>query len=87
MALNIKDAETENLATEIASRLNITKTAAIRHALRAQLALLESHNHHRLDQALEVLRAEIWPLTAGSVPITKTDREAILGYNKQGFND
>jgi antitoxin VapB len=87
MALNIKDAETESLATELASSLNITKTAAIRHALRAQLALLESHNNHRLDQALEVLRTEIWPLTAGSAPMTKADREAILGYSEQGFND
>jgi antitoxin VapB len=87
MALNIKDADTENLANELASRLNITKTAAIRHALRAQLALLESRHHQRLDQALEVLRSEIWPLTADSAPITKADREAILGYHEQGFND
>jgi antitoxin VapB len=87
MALNIKDAETETLANELASLLNITKTAAIRHALRAQLALLESRNHQRLDQALEVLRSEIWPLTADSAPITKEDREAILGYNEQGFNE
>lgn len=86
MALNIKDAETESLATELAARLNITKTAAIRHALRAQLALLQARNHQRLDEALEVLRSEIWPLTAGSAPITKADREAILGYNERGFN-
>jgi antitoxin VapB len=86
MALNIKDSETEDLASRLAESLNITKTAAIRNALRAQLALLESRNHERLNQALDVLRSEIWPLTANSVPITKQDRETILGYNEQGFN-
>ncbi|WP_343603014.1 type II toxin-antitoxin system VapB family antitoxin [Mycobacterium sp.] len=74
------------MATELAARLSITKTAAIRHALRAQLALLESRHRQRLDQVLDVLRCEIWPLTAGSAPITKEDREVILGYNEQGFN-
>jgi antitoxin VapB len=87
MPLNIKDAETEDLAARLAARLNINKTAAIRRALRAQLALLEARNHDRLNQALEVLRSEIWPLTVGSTPITKPDREAILGYNEQGFSD
>lgn len=86
MALNIKDPETERLATRLAQHLNITKTAAIRNALRAQLAALESLNQERLDQALEVLRCEIWPLTEGSAPITKQEREAILGYNDDGFN-
>jgi antitoxin VapB len=87
MPLNIKDAETEDLAARLAARLDINKTAAIRCALRAQLALLEASDHDRLDQALEVLRSEIWPLTTGSTPITKQDREAILGYNEQGFSD
>jgi antitoxin VapB len=86
MALNIKDPETENLAAALAARLNTSKTAAIRHALRAQLALTESRNQQRLEQALEVLRTEIWPLTADSAPITKADREAILGYGDEGFS-
>ena len=34
----------------------------------------------RLEQLLDVLRQEIWPLTTGAAPITKQDREAILGY-------
>ncbi|OBK25425.1 antitoxin VapB36 [Mycobacterium asiaticum] len=87
MALNIKDPETERLASELAERLNLNKTAAIRQALRAQLALLETRNQDRLNQALDVLRTEIWPLTANSVPITKRDREEILGYNEDGFNE
>lgn len=87
MALNIKDAETEDLAARLAVRLKTNKTAAIRRALRAQLAVLESRDQSRLNVALDVLRSEIWPLTAGSAPISKNDREAILGYNEQGFSD
>jgi len=87
MALNIKDSETEELAAQLATRLNINKTAAVRHALRAQLALMESRNQDRLNEALDVLRTEIWPLTAGSEPIAKHDRETILGYNDHGFNE
>lgn len=86
VALNIKDPETERLATELATRLNINKTAAVRLALRAQLELLESRNDDRLGQAIEMLRSEIWPLTAHSAPITKEEREEMLGYNEQGFN-
>lgn len=86
MALNIKDPETEDLATKLAARLKITKTAAIRHALRAQLALTESRSQQRLEQAIEVLSTEIWPLTTHSAPITKQDRETILGYNEEGFS-
>lgn len=87
MALNIKDPETESLATELADRLKMTKTAAIRHALRTQLALVGARDRELLDEALDVLRSEIWPLTADSAPITKGDREAILGYNDQGFSE
>lgn len=87
MALNIKDSETEELAGQLATRLNTNKTAAVRHALRAQLALMESRNEDRLNEALDVLRTEIWPLTAGSALITKHDRETILGYNDDGFNE
>ncbi len=87
MALNIKDPETERLASELADRLKINKTAAIRHALRAQLALLETRNQDRLNQAIDVLRSEIWTLTANFAPITKRDREEILGYNDQGFSE
>jgi antitoxin VapB len=84
MPLNIKDPEAERLATELAKRLNTTKTGAIRHALRAQLAVLESRSEDRLENALDVLRTEIWPLTTPAEPITKKEREEILGYSGGG---
>jgi antitoxin VapB len=84
MALNIKDAEAEELATELAQRLHTTKTGAVRHALRAQLALLESRSQDRVESALHILKTEIWPLTTPAKPITKREREEILGYSEDG---
>jgi hypothetical protein len=38
------------------------------------------------DDVLEFLRTQIWPQTRDCAPITKQDREAILGYNGEGFS-
>jgi antitoxin VapB len=90
MALNIKDSETERLATELARRTSTTKTGAIRDALRAQLAALPNDTDGRLDpeaefaRHLHVMESEVWPLTAGTATITKAEREDILGYGDQG---
>ena len=83
MALNIKDPEVDQLATELAARLHTNKTDAIRHALNAQLALLQSHAGNREEQLLGVMRTEIWPLLTDRTPITKPEREEILGYDAQ----
>lgn len=84
MALNIKDSEAERLAALLAERLDTTKTSAIRYALRAQLAVLEAKSEDRVSAALDFLESEIWPLTGGVAPITKADREEILGYSSTG---
>ncbi|AKN15438.1 type II toxin-antitoxin system VapB family antitoxin [Mycobacterium haemophilum] len=81
MALNIKDPEVDRLAAEMANRLHTTKTAAIRHALHAQLALLGSRADDRQTQLLDVMRTEIWPLLTDHTPIAKREREEILGYD------
>jgi antitoxin VapB len=83
VALNIKDPEVDRLATELASRLQTTKTDAIRRALGAQLALLQSPAGNREEQLLDVLRTEIWPLLSDRTPITKREREEILGYDPE----
>lgn len=81
MALNIKDPEVDRLAAELAARLHTNKTDAIRHALHAQLALVESRAADREAQLIDVLRTEIWPLLADRAPITKREREEMLGYD------
>ncbi|PBA08431.1 type II toxin-antitoxin system VapB family antitoxin [Mycobacterium avium] len=81
MALNIKDPEVDRLAAEVAARLGITKTAAIRQALNAQLTLLTAHRTDRVEALREVMRTEIWPLLADRNPVSKAEREQILGYD------
>jgi antitoxin VapB len=81
MALNIKDPKVDRLAADLAARLQTNKTDAIRHALHTQLALLESRADDRQARLLDVLRTEIWPLLADRTPITKGEREEILGYD------
>jgi antitoxin VapB len=83
MALNIKDREVDRLAAELADRLHTTKTDAIRQALHAQLALLESRAGDRQEHLLDVMRTEIWPLLTDRAPITKREREEILGYDPE----
>ncbi|OKH75431.1 antitoxin VapB36 [Mycobacterium sp. SWH-M5] len=82
MALNIKDPEVDRLAHELATRMgHHNKTQAIRDALRAQLALLEAQASDRVTHLLDVMETEIWPLLPDRTPITKTEREQILGYD------
>lgn len=88
MALNIKDPETQALAAQLAQRLHTSKTGAIRHALRAQLVALDTgkdnEQRRRVDDVLYMLRTEIWPITQPAAPITKQEREEILGYSQGG---
>jgi hypothetical protein len=46
----------------------------------------DTRNRRSLDRALEFLKSEIWPSTADLPPISKGDREEILGYTDRGFS-
>lgn len=84
MALNIKDSEVDDLAEELARRMGHgNKTRAVRDALRAQLALLESRAGDRAAEILTTMRTEIWPVLEPRAPISKSEREAILGYDAE----
>jgi len=89
MALNIKDPETERLAADVASLAGESKTAAIRQALRErrQRLLLARGGRGRGDRMVDVLQAGLWPKLPASVrgtPVTRPEREAILGYGPEG---
>lgn len=82
MALNIKDPEVDELAAEVARRMgHNNKTQAIRDALRAQLAVIAAQATDRSARLLDVMRSEIWPMLPSAAPLTKDEREAILGYD------
>ncbi|PVA47324.1 antitoxin VapB36 [Mycobacteroides abscessus] len=84
MALNIKDPELVQLAEELAARMgHNNKTQAIRDALRSQLSLLEAQFGDRATRLLDVMRTEIWPLLPAQPPVTKAEREQILGYDSE----
>ncbi len=82
MAFNVKDEEVIRLADELMQRLHLTtRIDAIRHALKAQIEITQSRTGNRTDELLAVMRHEIWPLLNDGTPITKAEREAILGYD------
>lgn len=74
----------DRLADELATRMgHHNKTQAIRDALRAQLSLLEAQYDDRVTHLLDVMRTEIWPLLTAQPPITKVEREQILGFDPE----
>ena len=89
MALNIKDPEAERLAAEVASLAGETKTRAVRVALQERRARLTSGAAEppRADRLRRLLEDELWPQVPAEVrsrPITRAEREAILGYGPAG---
>jgi antitoxin VapB len=89
MALNIKDAETERLAREVAGMTGESKTGAIRTALRERKERLSlQHPSGDREQALRVLlEEEVWPAIPrkmlGRAPSAE-EQDAILGYGAEG---
>jgi antitoxin VapB len=89
MALNIKDPETERLAEEVAEITGETKTRAVKVALDERLRRLKRRvvRRNRADALRRLLEDEIWPQIPRDVlgkPVTKEEREAILGYGPEG---
>ena len=86
MALNIKDPVAERLAAEVAELAHENKTEAIRNALAERKERLELTRGGRRD-LLQLLEAEVWPLIPEEhlgKPITKAEREEILGLGPDG---
>jgi antitoxin VapB len=89
MALNIRNAQVEQLADELSRMTGESKTAVILHALeerRARLAPQRSPRS-RLEQVIDFLEREVWPELPSDVAgrgISKRRREQILGYGRDG---
>jgi len=89
MALNIKNAEVERLAAEVAEMARETKTEAIRRALEERKLRLKSRvaPKDKTKSIYEYLQRYIWPYIPDEVrgkTITKEEREEILGYGPDG---
>jgi antitoxin VapB len=92
MALNIKNEETEKLAAEVASMTGETKTGAVKQALRERRdrLRLESGREERPYRGMQQwLETEIWPQIPDALldkpPMTKAEREEILGIGPEGY--
>ncbi|MDX2153918.1 MAG: type II toxin-antitoxin system VapB family antitoxin [Bryobacteraceae bacterium] len=90
MAMNIKNAEVERLAAEVARLAHETKTEAIRLALLERRARLQARagrpgSHRGLRDYLE---RSVWPLMPpgelGRV-LTREEEDRILGYGGEGY--
>jgi len=89
MALNIKDRETEQLATEIAAMTGESKVRAVKTALQERKERLKFRvvRRDRAQALRRFLAEELWPQIPRPVlgkPMTRREREAILGYGPQG---
>ena len=89
MALNIKDPETERLAVEVAALAGETKTRAVRVALRERKERLGRRvaRRDRGEELRRFLEGEAWPQVPPEMlgrPVTRAEREAILGYGRDG---
>lgn len=88
MALNIKDADTERLATEVAALAHETKTRAVRVALEERRErLVRRSSPRRVERLTRFLVDEVWPQVPAEVrgrPVSKAEREDVLGYGPEG---
>lgn len=85
MALNIKDPEAERLAAEVAALTGETKTRAVRVALEERLGRLARRIvlPDKGEELRRFLEDEVWPQVPPDVlgkPLTRAEREEILGY-------
>lgn len=88
MALNLKNAEVERLAAEVARLTGESKTEAIRKALDERRRRLKAvAPGERRTRLLRLLGRRVWP----SIPkhqlgrrLTRAEEDAILGYGKDG---
>jgi antitoxin VapB len=90
VALNIKDPETERLAAEVAAMTGESKTGAVRQALRErkERLVLTRGGKSRYQRLVESLEENVWsklPPDVRGVPVTKEEREEILGYGPEGY--
>jgi antitoxin VapB len=89
MALNIKDQTTERLIAEVAALAHETKTLAVRTALQERKERLKARARRRgrAERLERFLTEEAWPQVPAEVlghPVTRAEREAILGYGPEG---
>ena len=89
MALNIKNREVEELAAQVASLADETKTEAIRRALEERKLRLQAHGVKPKRNLRKYLEEQVWPFippeARGKPPMTREEEDEIMGYGPEGF--
>ena len=90
MGLNIKNAEVERLAGEVAGMARETKTEAIRRALMERKARLQARGAVRGSHGglREYLERNVWPLVPRRElgrTMTREEEDRVLGYGPEGY--
>ena len=89
MALNLKNAEVERLASEVASLAGETKTEAVRRALEERRRRLVYRTEGRdAGRALRFLEEDVWPLVPDREVgrrLSREEEDSILGYSDPGM--
>ena len=88
MALNIKNADVERLATEVARLSGESKTEAIRKALEERRRRLKGPSvADRRQRVVRFLKKDVWPTIPkkflGKRP-ARAEEDAILGFGPEG---
>ncbi|MCP3978280.1 MAG: type II toxin-antitoxin system VapB family antitoxin [bacterium] len=89
MAMNIKNAEVERLAAEVAGMAGESKTEAVRKALLERKARLvvRRAGDTRAARLMRFLESEAWPQipdTQLGRRMTRIEEDEILGYGEHG---
>jgi antitoxin VapB len=88
MPLNLKNAEVERLAAEVANLAGESKTEAIRRALGERLERLKGRSlEQRRAKVVRFLEKRIWPAIPADQMgrrLTREEEDAILGYGPEG---
>lgn len=88
MALNIKNAEVERLAAEVAHLAGETRTEAVRRALAERRErLVHRGSQTRQQRILRFLENEVWPNVPPEVlgkRLPRDEEDALLGYGPEG---
>jgi antitoxin VapB len=90
MALNIKNAEVERLASEVATLAHESKTEAIRKALLERRTRLHvrAGKAGRLESLRDFMEKNVWPFVPPSElgrTMSREEKEKILGYGPGGY--
>ena len=88
MALNLKNADVERLAAEVARLTGESKTEAIRRALEERRQRLKgASTARRRARVLALLRETVWPTIPAEQRgrrLTREEEDQILGYGSEG---